>query len=238
MIISHARKFVLFSPWKTASSTCNDRLERYNESTYSKFFYFNKHLNRVTHQHITISEFKALPESKLGYTTASFVRNPYDRAYSGFIQLQRDIAYQPLAEYPHAWIRELVKAQLSENQKRIADSDYDFNRWIMLLPEYEIMDVGRNTNMPLHPASYWTHFEGKPYVNFIGKVERFEQDFEIFCQRADLDTPPMINRNVTNLTSSDKNGYRYTGIMSKRAICRINEVFKTDFDLLGYEMIM
>ncbi|MER9845661.1 sulfotransferase family 2 domain-containing protein [Mesorhizobium australicum] len=237
MIISHARRFVLFSPWKTASSTCNDRLELYNESTYSKFFYFNKHLNRVTHQHITISEFKSLPESKLGYATASFVRNPYDRAYSGFLQLQRDIANQPQADFPQGWIRDLVKAQLSENQKRIAESGYDFNRWIMLLPEYEIIDVGRNTNMPLHPATYWTHFAGEPYVDFIGKVEEFERDFEVFCQRSGLDTPPKINQNVTTLSSPDRRGYRYTESMSHRAICRINEVFKVDFDLLGYEML-
>ena len=94
MIISHAKRFVMLLPWKTASQTMVLRLSQYNESPYNRFFYFNAHLNRVVHQHITCADFACLPESKLGYFLASYVRNPYDRAYSGFRQLQKDIKGQ------------------------------------------------------------------------------------------------------------------------------------------------
>jgi len=99
MIISHNKKFVMLEPWKTASQTMRARLHEHSEceSRYPGFFYFNPYLNRVVHQHITRAEFDCLPEAKLGYLTAAFVRNPYDRVNSGFRQLQKDIQEQPSA---------------------------------------------------------------------------------------------------------------------------------------------
>ncbi len=241
MIISHKNRFILFSPWKTASSTCNKRLIDYNESVYDGFFYFNKHIRRVVHQHITISEFLSLPESELDYFKASFVRNPYDRAYSGFLQLQRDIVSQPTAHYTDEWIRDLVKTQLVENIERIIESEYDFNKWILSLPEYEIYDVGRNTNMPLYPAYYWTHHRDKQYVDFIGKVESFERDFDRFCDEVGIDYKSEESANITNIHSNkseDCGQYRYTSRMSRSAIARINDLFSQDFLLFGYERII
>jgi hypothetical protein len=84
MIVSHTKKFIMFLPWKTASQTLSHRLHNLDESPYSKFFAFNIFLNRVVHQHLTCSDYCSLPESKLGYFLASFVRNPYDRIYSAF----------------------------------------------------------------------------------------------------------------------------------------------------------
>jgi hypothetical protein len=240
MVISHKYRFVLLSPWKTASSTCHNRLQVYNESTYSRFFYFNNLFNRVVHQHITFAEFLSLPESKLGYHVGAFVRNPYDRAYSGFIQIQRDIATQPSVTFATEWIKDLVIAQLEENSRRLARCEYDFNQWILSLPEYEIVDVGRNTNMPLHPAHYWTNSADGRRVDFIGKVERFEADFSAFCEKVGIPAPAMVNANVNpqdDLRERSCAGSRYVSRMSPAAIARINEIFKEDFDLFEYELV-
>ncbi|HMK89892.1 MAG TPA: sulfotransferase family 2 domain-containing protein [Methylocystis sp.] len=240
MIISHAYKFVLLSPWKTASSTCHATLSIYDESHYLRFFYFNKYLNRVVHQHVTLAEYLSLPESRLGYFTAAFVRNPYDRAYSGFLQLQDDIAIQPKIVFEHSWIKDLVKAQIVENQKRIIEAEYDFNKWILALPEYEVLEVGRNTNMPLHPANYWTHLDGKQGVDFIGKVEDFDFDFRHFCNITGIDAPNIKSANVRDENGpapTGRSGYKYLSKMSLPAIGRINELFKTDFELFGYEVV-
>ncbi len=72
------------APWKTASSTVAQRLGKYNESSYSLFYEFNPYLNRVVHQHLTRAELASFPEGKGAYRVAAFVRNPYDRVYSGF----------------------------------------------------------------------------------------------------------------------------------------------------------
>ena len=90
MIVSHAKQFVLMAPWKTASSTSHATLGHYNESPYDRGFHWNPTLGRVVHQHLTLADLLALPEGQLGYKIGAFVRNPYDRAYSGFMQLQRD----------------------------------------------------------------------------------------------------------------------------------------------------
>lgn len=236
MILSHTHKFVLLSPWKTASSTCHARLERYNESIYDRFFAFNPHLNRVVHQHITLAEFLALPESQLGYKTATFVRNPYDRAYSGFVQIQRDFEDQPKRDFNPGWIGNLVREQITENMSRVISAGFDFDEWLRILPDHEVFDVGRNTNMCLHPAHYWTHVNNRQEVGFIGKVENFESDFKTFCDLVGIETPPILNSNLSqpDERSESGSGSRYAGRMSRRSLDRINDLFADDFKWFNY----
>ncbi len=126
MIISHSRRFVILAPWKTASSTIRARLGGYSESPYDTFYHLNPVLERVVHQHVTYADFAALPESRLGYRTAAFVRNPYDRVYSGFRQLRRDIENQPHMDFPDARVRDVVTAQLAENLSQIFRAGFEF----------------------------------------------------------------------------------------------------------------
>lgn len=241
MIISHKNRFVMLSPWKTASQTVNLRLQGCNESPYDRFFYFNTHLNRVVHQHITCADFLCLPESKLGYFTASFVRNPYDRVYSGFRQLQADIQKQPLSHYPESWIRDLVMKQLAENFSQLCLAQFKFDEWLELVTDEQIYEAGRNTNFPLHPAHYWTHVAGKQAVHFIGHVENFEADFQGFLSCVKMDQPQPINANVVDLEGGASNnpyGYRYVDRMSVRSIGKINRLFERDFELFNYEKII
>lgn len=228
---------MLLAPWKTASQTCHASLEAYNDSRYERFFYFNKRLGRVIHQHATLGDFLALPEAELGYKIAAFVRNPYDRAYSGFIQIQRDFESQPRISVNPEWISNLIRVQIGENMARIIAAGFDFDKWIANLPEYEIYDSGRNTNMPLHPAHYWTHCEGNT-VDFVGKVEKFSEDFPEFCKFVGIETPEIKIENITEQQQSLGLGYsRYAGKMSRRSIDRINELFSADFDFFGYERL-
>lgn len=242
MIISHRKSFVIFSPWKTASSTINVRLLAYNECPYSGFYDFNPHLNRVVHQHLTCAEFAALPESRLGYFGASFVRNPYDRVYSGFQQLQKDLLMQPKATYPQDWIRDLVMGQLIKNFEQLCKAQFDFDRWFALVDDHQVFEVGQNTSFPLHPAHYWTHVAGRQTVEFIGRVENFETDFDALCGRLNLDGVGRTNANVDHdhdpgADAAPPSGYRYPGRMSRRSIDKINRLFDADFALFGYDRI-
>lgn len=240
MIISHQKKFAIFFPWKTASQTTFLRLQPYDESPYSKFFHFNPFLNRVVHQHITCAEFSCLPESKLGYFTASFVRNPYDRVYSGFRQLQKDIQTQPYASYPNTWIRNLVMKQLSENFAQLCAAQFDFDKWLESVSDEQIYEVGRNTNFPLHPSHYWTHIHAKQTVDFIGYVENFEADFQKLLTRVGIKIVEMNNANVVELNGNAKNnpfGYRYVDRMNIDSIRKINRLFEQDFDLFNYQRL-
>lgn len=238
MIISHAHRFVILAPWKTASQTIRARLSRYCESPYDSFFYFNEHLKRVVHQHITLADFSALPESRLGYRIASFVRNPYDRVYSGFRQLQKDLEIQPRSPFPSPWIRRLVMAQLAENAAGLLRAGLDFDTWLAELDEASILETGRNTNFPLHPAHYWTHADGKQVVGFLGRVERFEEDFDRLCRWLEIDADRGINVNVDADDAELANeNCRYASRMHPTSLRRIEELFATDFELFGYERL-
>jgi hypothetical protein len=239
MILSHHKRFVMLLPWKTGSQTAVTRLSDYDESPYSKFFQFNPHLNRVVHQHMTLADFSALPESRLGYFTASFVRNPYDRVCSGFEQLQYDLRAQPDARFESPWVRDLVLAQLEENRQQMQRSGHDIDVWFSLVRDEQVLEAGRNTNFPLHPAHYWTHRNGKQAVSFVGRVENFEVDFARFLRRVGIDSVPAINANVRNLvgTANCRTGYRYPGRLSKRTISRINALFADDFEMFDYPQL-
>ena len=240
MVISHRKKFVVLAPWKTASSTLQARLAQFDESPYNPFYDYNVHLQRVVHQHLTCADFAALPESRLGYLVASFVRNPYDRAYSGFLQVQRDIAEQPSASFSTPFVKELVMRQLEANSAQLTAAGFDFDRWIELLSEFQIHEVGHNSSLPLHPGHHWTHLAGKQVASFIGKVESFETDFSVLCSILGIDEPEKASRNVSNATSekcSNRFGYRYLHLMNRRSIQKINYLFKEDFELFGYDMV-
>jgi len=239
MLISHSHQFILMSPWKTASSTCHETLRNYNESSYDRFFAFNPYLNRVVHQHLTLAELFALPEGRRDYKIGTFVRNPYDRAYSGFVQIQRDFQVQPKIRFDDSWIGDLVRAQIAENMSRVISAGFDFDEWIQALPDYEVFEVGRNTNMVLHPAHYWTHVAGQQRAGFIGKVENFAADFAAFCDFIGIPAPSIVSANVSEQgeNSPSATGARYADRMSRRSIERINALFRDDFELLQYERL-
>ncbi len=234
MILSHRKRFVMLLPWKAASQTLVARLARLDESPYSRFFALNPHLNRVVHQHLTASDFLGLPESRLGYRVAVFVRNPYDRCYSGFRQLQGDLRDHPKAVYPAPWVRQLVGHQLAYNRSRLEAAGRDFDRWIHLLEEHEVRAPGHNTSLPLHPVHYWTHAGGRPVADFIGRTEAFEEDFARFARAFDLGPLPALDANVGESAPPGPHGYRYVGRMKPATVRKINRLFAEDFDRFNY----
>lgn len=236
MIVSHRSRFVMLTPWKTASQTTYHRLESHDESPYNRFYDYNPHLQRVVHQHLTYADFRALPEARLGYFTAVFVRNPYDRVYSGFLQLQRDIANQPASEFPSSCVKSLVLRQLADNFAQLAAGEFEFDKWWRLVEDHQIYVAGRNTSFPLHPAFYWTGIEGQQLVNFVGKVEAFEDDFDAFCARAKIDPPiDRVNANITSDLPQKAERPRYADRMSAYSRSKVEALFEADFDLFGYQ---
>lgn len=239
MIISPQHKLVMLLPWKSASQTLRARLEPINRSPYPEFFHFNTHLKRVVHQHLTLADFQGLPESRQGYRLAVFVRNPYDRVVSGFRQLLSDVANHPQRQFAAPWIRDLVTQQLADNFALACKAQFDINAWFLQLPAYCLLEAGRDTSLPLHPAHYWTHSPQGAAVDFIGRVEHFEPDFDILCRDFGIDKAGRQNANQSAEASTVPNaqGYRYVSRLHPRTIARINDLFAADFELFGYEKI-
>jgi hypothetical protein len=189
---------------------------------------------------MTYADYACLPESKLGYFTTSFVRNPYDRVYSGFQQLQIAVKNQPLLNHPKPWIRNLVTAQLAEVYTQLCASQFIFDTWLDSISDEQIYEIGRNTTFPLHPANYWSHIAGQQMVDFIGRVENFEEDFKILLQHIGIELESTSNVNVIDLEGNaayNPYGYRYTDRMSECSIKKINRLFESDFNLFDYNQI-
>lgn len=235
MIYSPQHKLVILLPWKTGSQTLRARLQRINASPYPEFFHFNRHLQRIVHQHLTLADFMGLPESREGCRLAVFVRNPYDRVVSGWRQLLKDVASQPSAAFEAPWIRELVTQQLSDNFAQLCKAQFALDPWFQQLPAYQILEAGRDTSLPLHPAHYHTHLGGRQVASFIGRVERFEEDFAALCRIAGIEDPGTLTGNQTpNPAAPDAHGYRYAGALHPHTIARIEDLFADDFALFGY----
>ena len=240
MILIPERKLVILLPWKAASQTLRARLAPLNKSPHGPFFRFDRHLGCVVHQHLTLGQFLALPESRQGHRLAVFVRNPYDRVFSGFLQLQRDIRQQPSAAFPAPWIRQLVLHQLTGHQRSLTMAGNNLDSWFRELPVAKVLCAGQDSNLPLHPCHYWTHSGGQLVADFIGRVENFEQDFAQLCQQFDVAAGGDATLNVTPgmPRQSDEDGYRYAARLAPDTIRKVNILFRGDFQLFGYRMIV
>ncbi len=241
MLLLPESRLALLLPWKTASQTLRARLEGLATSPYPKAWHFNPWLRRVAHQHLTLHDWAALPESSLGYELAVFVRNPYDRVVSGFMEVQRAFRYLPRFPFAVPWIRDLVIEQLSCEWSAMSRAGFDVNRWFQQLPEHAVLDsAARSTFMLLHPCVYWTHKGKAQGVDFIGRVERFEADFESLKSRYRIGPTNSrdANRSTVAEARPDANNYRYIDQLQPRTIDKINALFRQDFERLGYRQIV
>jgi len=235
MIISHQHKLIILLPWKTASQTIRKRLEKFNESPYPILHDWNKYTGTVIHQHLTLYDFLLLPESKLEYQIAVFVRNPYDRVVSGFHQIIKDINTQPRLKFRRDWVHKLVKTQLADNFREVCEAGYDINHWFSQLPAHKMLNRSGDSSLYLYPNHYWTHVNGIKKVNFIGRVENFENDFQSLCATYDLDISSDISKNISNIIAKpNAENYKYLHILNDENKRKINHVFKEDFQLFNY----
>ena len=127
--------------------------------------------------------------------------------------------------------------QLAENFAQLCRASFRFDEWFDLVGEDQIYEVGRNTSFPLHPAHYWTHTAGRLVVDFVGRVETFEADFQAFLDRVGIGPLPPTNCNVVDLeggAAGNPHGYRYVDRMHARSIDKVNRLFARDFELFGY----
>lgn len=198
---------------------------------------WNQFTGRVIHQHITLYDFHLLPESKLNYDIAVFVRNPYDRVVSGFNQILKDINNQPRSKFRRNWVHDLVKNQLAENFRDICFSSYDVNEWFINLPKYKIFNIGSDSSLFLHPNHYWTHINQVKSVSFIGRCEEFENDFQLLCKKYNIEIDDTnISRNISNLNARpNEDNYKYLHLLRNETKERRNHLFKDDFHLLDYK---
>lgn len=143
------------------------------------------------------------------YFKFTFVRNPYSRLLSAYLFLKnggfndnnRQWAAENIAEFTS--FNEFVKNWINEE-----------NIWsyIHFKPQY----------------SFVCDIENVPEVDFVGKVESIDEDFEKVCNILN------IRNNLSVLNKGEKNHNNWREYYSDYALGKVAEIYKRDFELFDY----
>lgn len=149
------------------------------------------------------------------YFRFCFVRNPLARLRSAFFHLVQ------------------VEGELTNNK-----TDKFMNRRRALRDEYGydydkfLAEEGYAKYNIAHflPQTTWTHENNAQLVEWIGRLERIDEDWEVLGKKLGEALPPLKAKNPTK--SSE-----YTQLRSsenKEFVAKAREFYANDFDLLGY----
>ena len=133
----------------------------------------------------------------------AFVRNPWDLQVSSWHHLRR--------ERPHL-VEHLSDFESFLRWKLDPDRPY----------QYHI-----DTSIE-HQTDYLKDLDGKILVDFIGKYENLQEDFEEACQRIGIKPPPLPHKRK----AADRTDYRqyYDDVTAQL----LGDYFKPDIDEFGY----
>jgi hypothetical protein len=216
MLISDRKKFIFLHNPKAAGSSIRSAFVNYDDR--DNFFWDhedNVKLSRVVDKaHITLDDFSVYPDAPLieEYFVFGFVRNPYSRVYSAFLE--------------------------RKSQWGLSD-DVDFNQFVQT--ELNEINIRFDWNF-IHfcPQSYFFYSAGKCKADFIGRFEHLKRDFPRALNLAKLDTDvdlPYLNRRTS---STDPSGDRpdlkdYLEKYDPDSLSLINRLYDRDFVYFGYD---
>lgn len=207
------------------------RLNKFDDARYPQGEYFNDILGKISHRHIALKDFSKLPESRQNHARFSFVRNPYDRFYSGF--LQRQVRLSSGAPPPDMHPNEVKRELCSIKRGFPGFAAY-------------CLDCFHRTGKPPggHPLRHYVYHNNKPAVDYVGFVETFEASFEQICHRIGIEGANVGNANVRYETenleaakSFSQARFRYLDKYDHSAIEAVNSFYEGDFDGLGYRLL-
>jgi hypothetical protein len=213
VVISHRHRYLYFVVPKSASATVRQSLAPYTDVGYP-----------VTKgvQHQTIRQFLASPHAPLfgqGYLRFTFVRNPYDRLYSGYVQDRYAASQSP------RWQR--AKEPIF---KAIGD---DFNRYML---EY-VRHADRAEAWdwicfcPMHEFAW---HDGECVLDFVGRAETVEASLAELSRRLQV---PITKAADANVNVAPGEALKYLDRYDRATLELVNTLYREDFERFGYPMV-
>lgn len=211
MILSHTKQFIFIHNGKVAGKSIKAVLEPYNSRPYKLVSYLGvprylgykpKLFSSCFHYHVTANKLheELPPKVFQKYFKFAFVRNPWDREVSRFFYIRKsaDHAYhEKVNEFP------------------------DFETYVEWLMKFH-KEVGVDTQL-----SRLTNHNGQVLVDFIGKFENLQEDFDFVCKKIGIP-----EAHLPEVNTSEHKPYRsYYSEQSKNII---GEIFKPDINFFGY----
>jgi len=165
-MINHEHKFIFIHIPKCAGMTIGKTLCELVGEDKSKYEGFKIH-------HDEFDE-KIWKE----YFVFTFLRNPQDRLYSQY--LYRDFLYQHDFEYAVRNMRELYNQHF--NTSPIEDKTGNLQEVLDYYGEF----IHLPTQGEFLRGKYSNQIDKRPYINFYGKYETLQEDFDYICEKIGL----------------------------------------------------
>jgi hypothetical protein len=168
---------------------------------------------RTTHHQITTFPL----DSRKECFTFCFVRNPWDRLVSSFhyfLQYPRNKPHNPNSEL---------------TKKTCADFT-EFCRFLRRTPVEDkiIPDSRMHYGAQMKPQCFWIRNEnGEIDIDFIGRYERINEDFQELCRRAQVDPVQLCHINH----SEHRPYYEYYTKETREIVA---EMYREDIEEFGY----
>jgi len=229
-------------PQKCATTTLQTRFaEIKTVKDLGSRMHYNQSLQKNLGKHVELKDAFMIKEfiSRENYLKACFIRNPYDRAYSWFKWIISNSTKEVQACERNEAVRNIQPHQTQQYEK-VARSIFQ-RRDLLEKINYSFPLYLKEKSKRFIPISNFTHVGRKCIMDFIGRVESFEQDFDSLCQKIDYSPRRKINVNVLNTETlqhedSIKNP-RSIDHYDERSIKTINTVFAKDFRNFNYKKL-
>lgn len=212
MLISKSKQFIYIHVDRTGGTTFSKAFKRYTIFQWSHRFHqlclkvFGEipSIQLLKEQSALELRSKVSPIVFENYFKFAMIRNPWDWMVSNYSYIQ---------QYPHAWHHEVVKNL----------SFPEFVDWKLQDQATAIDPLGLNRGL----SAMFTDENGEIIVDYVGKFENFEEEFNLFCYKIG------VKSKLPHLNSSKYKPYReYYDDNLKETI---REFFRLDIEMFDYK---
>lgn len=260
MFISEKHKFIFIHIPKTAGSTVDKRLSLQgiiNDDSAKCFVWdyitkkkgcFDKKQNTIIQPyHLSYKDIGFSKEQKNKFFTFSFVRNPYDRFYSSILYSRNNfikfiwlpalliLIFAIFCKVILKWNRvfNIVSVALLISISIILYLNSMFLGIFLpvdIIIKYFKPQLWKNTSSLLKPQ--YQFLEPLEEIDFIGKQETFEEDFQYISEKIGISSCPFINDNTSS--NNTPGLFEYANRMNKKTRTFIENFYKDDFRIFNY----
>jgi chondroitin 4-sulfotransferase 11 len=209
MRISHKHKFVFIAISKTASVTIRTLLNQYSDIRYGNFSNKNPHITaRDVKKELFVNDTKKFNS----YFKFAFVRNPWERMVSW---------YEFMCKQVH-------KIE-SEKYNNVATNYAPYKKMCLLGFDGYIRFQHEKKNSGFFGYErYYSDKNGNNLLDFIGKLENLQEDFNTICDKIGIPRKQLPHKNKTKHK-------HYTEYYDEETKHIVAERYAKDIEYFGYE---
>lgn len=215
MLISHKHKFITIDIPKTATRSLRETLLPQNVID----IVGDPNFNATFYQHGTAMQcsesLQKLNKNFSDYFSFVIVRNPWDRYYSFFKYFK---------EYAEKYKNK--DASIKWNEPEINQGKMCEELFANKTDEIVLRNIILNNKCQ---SDYYTNQHNEIIVSHIAKFENLNKEFELLCNKVNVNYSPLVHGNKSLIKSS------YYNIYTKETITLVTEKERDLIKLKGYE---